>query len=284
VGFGIGTETLGSISSPSTRVGATGLRPTFGRVPRTGAMALSWSMDKIGPICRAVEDCALVLDAIRGSDGADPMAYDAAFNWDARLDVRGLKIGYFKAPFERETSQPADAVIKAFDVASLEVFKRLGVTLIPVDVPQFAYGAMRLMLSAEGAAAFDELTRSGRDAEMTQQTPNSWPNAFRTARLIPAVDYVNASRLRTLAMREWRALFDRVDVIVTPTGGSAQLVATNFTGHPAVILPNGFREDGTPVSLTFLGGLFEEAKLCAVARAYQEATGFHLKHPELREK
>jgi Asp-tRNA(Asn)/Glu-tRNA(Gln) amidotransferase A subunit family amidase len=282
VGFAIGTETLGSISSPSTRVGATGLRPTFGRVPRTGAMALCWSMDKIGPLCRAVEDCALVFDAIRGPDGEDQTVHAAAFNWDARLDPRTLRIGYFKAAFERETPEAADAVVKDFDVAALDAFKRLGITLIPVEVPQFAYGSMRLMLSAEAAAAFDELTRSGRDAEMTQQTPSSWPNAFRTARLIPAVDYVNASRLRTLAMREWQRLFDGVDVIVTPTGGSAQLVATNFTGHPAVILPNGFREDGTPVSLTFLGGLFEEAKLCAVARAYQEATGFHRRHPDVK--
>jgi Asp-tRNA(Asn)/Glu-tRNA(Gln) amidotransferase A subunit family amidase len=281
VGFAIGTETLGSISSPATRVGATGLRPTFGRVPRTGAMALCWSMDKIGPLCRSVEDCALVLDAIRGPDGADLTVHEAAFNWDARLDPRTLRVGYFKAPFERETTEPADSALKAFDVAALDVFKRLGITLTPVEVPQLAYGAMRLMLGAEAAAAFDELTRSGRDAEMSQQTPNSWPNAFRTARLIPAVDYVNASRLRTLAMREWQRLFDSVDVIVTPTGGSAQLVATNFTGHPAVILPNGFRENGTPVSLTFLGGLFEEAKLCSVARAYQEATGFHLKHPTI---
>ena len=282
VGFAIGTETLGSISSPATRVGATGLRPTFGRVPRTGAMALSWSMDKIGPLCRSVEDCALVFDAIRGPDGEDLTVHAAAFNWDARLDPRTLRVGYFKAAFERETPQPADTVVKGFDVASLDVFKRLGVSLLPVDVPPLAYGAMRLMLSAEAAAAFDELTRSGRDAEMTQQTPSSWPNAFRTARLIPAVDYVNASRLRTLAMREWQRLFDTVDVIVTPTGGSAQLVATNFTGHPAVILPNGFRDDGTPVSLTFVGGLFEEAKLCTVARAYQEATGFHRKHPEMK--
>jgi Asp-tRNA(Asn)/Glu-tRNA(Gln) amidotransferase A subunit family amidase len=243
-------------------------------------MALSWSMDKIGPLCRSVEDCALVLDALRGTDGEDLTVHDAAFNWDARLDSRTLRVGYFKTAFERETRQPADAIIKPFDVAALDVFRRLGITLIPVEVPQLPYGAMRLMLSAEAAAAFDELTRSGRDAEMAQQTPSSWPNAFRTARLIPAVDYVNASRLRTLAMRDWQRLFDAVDVIVTPTGGSAQLVATNFTGHPAVILPNGFREDGTPVSLTFLGGLFEEAKLCAVARAYQEATAFHTRHPE----
>jgi Asp-tRNA(Asn)/Glu-tRNA(Gln) amidotransferase A subunit family amidase len=281
VPFAIGTETLGSISSPATRVGATGLRPTFGRVPRTGAMALSWSMDKIGPLCRSVEDCALVLDAIRGPDGRDATTIAAAFDYDARRDPRRLRVGYFRAAFERTPQSPQDEVVKRFDAAALDVFRRLGITLRPVEVPAAPYAAMRLILVAEGAAAFDELTRAGRDAEMAQQGPNAWPNVFRTARLIPAVDYVNANRARTLAMEAWRELFDEVDVIVTPTGGSQQLVATNFTGHPAVIVPNGFRDDGTPVSLTFLGGLFQEGKLCAVAKAYQEATGWHRKYPVL---
>ena len=274
IAFGIGTETLGSISSPSTRVGATGLRPTFGRVPRTGAMALSWTMDKIGPICRSVEDCALVFDVIHGSDGEDLTVHDAPFTWDATVRPSALRIGYVKSAFER------DYPSRAFDSAALDVMRGLGASLTPVEIPDMPYNAMRLILTAEGAAAFDELTRTGRDAEMKRQTADAWPNIFRAARFIPAVDYVNANRARTMAMRKWAELMATVDVVMAPTS-SAQLVATNFTGHPAVILPNGFRPDGTPVSITFLGQLFEEAKLLAVASAYQRATDFHTKHPSL---
>jgi Asp-tRNA(Asn)/Glu-tRNA(Gln) amidotransferase A subunit family amidase len=272
VGFSLGSETLGSISSPSTRCGATGLRPTFGRVPRTGAMALSWSMDKLGPICRSVEDCALVLDAIHGSDGRDPTARDVAFNWDARIKPSELRVGYLVKEFER------DHRTKRFDDAALDVLRSLGVQLTPIELPEFPYQAMTVILSAEAAAAFDELTRSGRVREMAQQERGSWPNTFRVAHFIPAVDYVNANRVRTLAIEAMARVMSTVDVIVTPTSG-VQLVVTNLTGHPAVILPNGFQEDGTPVSLTFLGGLYREAPMLALARAYQEATGFHLKHP-----
>jgi Asp-tRNA(Asn)/Glu-tRNA(Gln) amidotransferase A subunit family amidase len=286
VGFAIGSETLGSISSPSTRCGTTGLRPTFGRVPRTGAMALSWSMDKLGPICRSVEDCALVLDAIHGPDGKDNSAIAAAFNWDASLSPRSLRIGYVKAAFDLPVTDPKDEkrtlhATKKFDDRALEVIRSLGVNLVAVELPDLAYDAMRIILTSEAAAAFDDLTRSDRDKELVQQTRNDWANTFRTARFIPAVDYVNANRVRTTAIRAWDDLMKKVDVIVTPTGAAnlPQLVATNLTGHPAVILPNGFRDDGTPVSLTFLGGLFEEAKLLAVANAYQRATGFHLVHP-----
>ncbi|HEV2149319.1 MAG TPA: amidase [Longimicrobiaceae bacterium] len=275
VGFAIGSETLGSISSPATRNGATGLRPTFGRVPRSGAMALSWTMDKLGPMCRSVEDCALVLDAIRGPDGADPTARAAPFRYDARTRPADLRIGYFREAFERDEK---DYPTKRFDLATLDTLRALGATLVPVQLPEAPYGAMRLILVAEAAAAFDELTRSGRDDELTQQGPNAWPNTFRAARFIPAVEYINANRVRTLAMQAWAELFSGVDVVVAPTSGT-QLVATNLTGHPAVILPNGFREDGTPVSITFLGGLFEEGTLLAVASAYQRATDFHLRRP-----
>jgi len=286
VGFSIGSETLGSISSPSTRCGTTGLRPTFGRVPRTGAMALSWTMDKLGPLCRSVEDCAIVLDAIYGPDGQDNSVVPASYHWDATLSPKKLRVGYFKSAFETPQLDPADAKrtlhpTRKFDDDALAVFRRLGITLIPVEVPDVPYDPMRLILTAEAAAAFDDLTRSDRDKELVQQGKFDWPNTFRTSRFIPAVDYVNANRLRSVAIRKWDDLMKTVDVIVTPTGVAnlSQLVATNLTGHPAVILPNGFRDDGTPVSLTFLGGLFEEGKLLAVARAYQEATGFHLKHP-----
>jgi Asp-tRNA(Asn)/Glu-tRNA(Gln) amidotransferase A subunit family amidase len=291
VGFAIGTETLGSISSPSTRNGATGLRPTFGRVPRTGAMALSWSMDKIGPIARSVEDCALVLEAIHGPDGVDRTVRDIPFSWDARVKPSQLRVGYFKSAFdlaERNDKGQTQHATKRFDDAALDVMRKLGAQLIPVEVPDVNYAAMRLILVAEAAAAFDELTRSGRDAQLVQQTPRDWANTFRTARFIPAVDYVNANRVRTLAMQKWHALFEKVDVIVTPTGAAGQLVATNLTGNPAVILPSGFRDTSAtdktqvPVSLTFLGGLYQEAKLLAVAKAWQDAGDFHLKHPVLK--
>ena len=286
VGFAIGSETLGSISSPSTRCGTTGLRPTFGRVPRTGAMALSWTMDKLGPICRGAEDCALVLDAIYGPDGQDNSVISADFHWNANLSPKKLRIGYVKSAFDTPLTDPEDPKrtlhgSKKFDDAALDVFKRLGINLIPVDLPDLPYDAMRLILSAEAAASFDELTRTDRDKLLVQQGKFDWPNSFRTSRFIPAVDYVNANRLRSIAIQSWDDLMRTVDVIVTPTNAAnlSQLVATNLTGHPAVIVPNGFRDDGTPVSLTFLAGLFEEAKALAVARAYQEATGFHLKHP-----
>jgi Asp-tRNA(Asn)/Glu-tRNA(Gln) amidotransferase A subunit family amidase len=276
VGFSVGSETLGSISSPSTRCGVTGCRPTFGRVPRTGAMALSWSMDKLGPLCRSVEDCALVLDIIRGPDGKDGTVHDAAFNWDATVKPSSLRVGYLKSAFDQTQRHRT----KAFDDAALGVLRKLGVDLMPVELPEFPWRAMSLILQAEAAAAFDELTRSGRDRELVQQDEGAWPNTFRVARFIPAVEYVNANRVRTQAMEAMRKLMSTVDVIVTPTGG-IQLTVTNLTGHPAVIVPNGFNEDGTPVSITFLGDLFGEAKMLALAYAYQQATGFQLKHPAL---
>jgi Asp-tRNA(Asn)/Glu-tRNA(Gln) amidotransferase A subunit family amidase len=291
VAFAIGTETLGSISSPSTRNGVTGLRPTFGRVPRTGAMALSWTMDKIGPIARSVEDCALVLEAIHGPDNVDRTVKDIPFSWNAKLKPTSLRVGYNKAAFElpeRNDKNQLQHGTKRFDDAALDALRALGVTLIPVELPEMPYGAMRLVLTAEGAAAFDELTRSGRDQELVQQTTRDWANTFRTARFIPAVDYVNANRARTLAMQKWHTLFETVDVIVTPTNVGSQLVATNLTGHPAVIVPSGFRDTSdtdktqVPVSLTFLGGLYQEAKLLAVAKAWQDATDFHLKHPVVK--
>ncbi|HUR37330.1 MAG TPA: amidase, partial [Terriglobales bacterium] len=310
VAFAIGSETLGSISSPATRVGVTGLRPTFGRVPRTGAMALSWSMDKLGPLCRAVEDCALVLSVIHGPDDGDITAHhDYPFNWNAGLDIHKLRVGYVKTDFEREATVAADAkpdvrerilkeraINKQYEDAALDVLrKKLKIELIPVEIPKMPYNEMNVVLRAEAAAAFDDLTRSGRDKLLTGQQRFDWPNSFRTARFIPAVEYVQANRARTLAMQKANDLFSKVDVIVSPTTGD-QLRMTNLTGHPAVILPNGFRPadapvpaqgplagggPGTPISLTFLGKLFGEAELLAVAKAYQDATDFHKKHPDL---
>jgi Asp-tRNA(Asn)/Glu-tRNA(Gln) amidotransferase A subunit family amidase len=235
-------------------------------------------MDKLGPMARSVEDCALVFAALHGPDGRDQSVHAAPFNWDGNAPLRGLRVGYLKsafdAPLDRHPTKP-------FDDAALEVLRGLGIDLVPVEIPEFNYGAMRIILTAEAGAAFDELTRSGRVRELAQQGAGAWPNTFRTARLIPAVDYVNANRVRTLAIQRWDALMQSVDVIVAPTNGT-QLTATNLTGHPAVILPHGFRDtDGTPVSLTFLGRLFGEEALLRVAHAYQKATAHHLKHPDL---
>jgi Asp-tRNA(Asn)/Glu-tRNA(Gln) amidotransferase A subunit family amidase len=330
VAFAIGSETLGSISSPSTRCGTTGLRPSFGLVPRTGAMALSWTMDKLGPICRGVEDTALVLHAIYGPDGSDRTVHNVAFNWDANLDWRKLRVGYFKEEFalkppteppapteqtsavspeeqkkrderkrQREQAQARRKYDQRFNDATIAKLQQMGVNLVAVEIPKFPYDALTPLLTAEAAAAFDDLTRSARDKLLTEQSPDDWPNLFRIARFTPAVEYIQANRARMQVMELWNKLFESLDVIVAPTS-SDQLVATNFTGHPAVILPNGFRgadaprpprkdngdDDGiggpdTPVSLTFLGRLYGEAKLLAFAKAYQDATSFHLKHPNL---
>jgi Asp-tRNA(Asn)/Glu-tRNA(Gln) amidotransferase A subunit family amidase len=279
VGFAIGTETWGSIVSPSTRCGTTGLRPTFGRVSRYGAMALSWSMDKIGPICRAVEDCALVFDAIYGPDGRDLSVVDAPFAWDAELDLRSLRIGYVKSAFEEEREEQEEW--KRFDETALETLSRMGISLIPIELPDLPIGAMSFILNAEAAAAFDELTRSNRDDVMVRQIRNAWPNVFRQSRLIPAVEYIQANRVRTLAMEEMAKIMSEVDVYIAPSFGGSNLLLTNLTGHPCVVVPNGFREDGTPTSISFMGKLFGEAETLAVARAYQQATDFHRKRPTL---
>ncbi len=274
VPFAMGSETYGSISSPSTRCGVTGLRPTFGRVPRTGAMALSWTMDKLGPIARTVEDTALVFAAIHGPDGKDRTVRDVPFNWDAGAPLGSIRVGYLKADFERDRTD------KAFDDTALEKLRAMGVKLVPVVLPDVKAEAMSNLLTAEAAAAFDSLTHSGRDKLLKRPEENDWPNLFRVAQLMPAVDYINANRARMLAMEAMAKTFADVDVIVAPTG-DPQVVLTNLTGHPAVIVPNGFRENGTPVSLTFLGRLYGEAKMLAVARAYQEATGFHIAQPKV---
>ncbi len=327
VAFSIGTETLGSIASPSTRCGVTGLRPTFGFVPRTGAMALSWTMDKVGAICRAVEDCAIVMEAIYGPDGEDLSVRDAAFNWNAGFDWNSLKVGYLKASFDpqkpagehkipegeteeekkqREKSERLTAAYRAgraydrtYELAALDKMHALGVNLIPLQLPDLPYDAMTPLLEAEGAAAFDDLTMTGRDKLLTQHGANDWPNIFRVARFYPAVEYIQANRARSLAIREVSKIFGQVDVIVASTF-SEQLRVTNLTGHPAVIVPNGLRgsdapapsaaeveEDdaaggpGTPVSITFLANHYEDARLCSFAKAYQDATGFEKLHPRL---
>jgi len=278
VGFSIGSETWGSIVSPSTVCGVTGLRPTFGRVSRYGAMALSWSMDKIGPMCRTVEDCAIVLDAIYGPDDEDTTVVDVPFNWDASCDLKSLKIGYLKSDFEKDRK---DEQWKANDEATLAVLRRLGLNLVPIELPNMPIKPMSIILNVEAAAAFDDLTRSHRDDLMVRQIQNAWPNRFREARAVPAVEYLQANRLRTLAIKAMHEQLSGIDVYVSPSWEGQNSLLTNLTGHPAVVVPNGRRKEKTPSSITFIGRLFGEDKLLAVAKAYQDATSFHLQHPVL---
>ncbi|QVL30436.1 amidase [Telmatocola sphagniphila] len=264
VGFAIGTETLGSIISPSTRCGASGLRPTFGRVSRAGCMALAWSMDKLGPIARSLEDCALILGVIHGADGLDNCAVDRPFNWPGRKDLKGIKVGY------------AEGAKEVKDRTELQVLKELGVELIPLSLPnKVPMGITSIILNAECASAFDDLTRKG-----VTEGLNSWPEIFRGGQFISAVEYLRANRLRAVLMEEMAKIFEKVDMYV----GIPDLGITNLTGHPTAVMPNGFRkmnEISTPTAITFTGRLYGESDLLAVASAYQKATGHHLKHPPM---
>ena len=274
VAFAIGTETLGSIVSPSTRCSATGLRPTYGRVSRAGAMALSWSMDKIGPICRSAEDCAIVFQAIIGADGKDQSTLDLPFNYNATTPLSQLRIGYLKTHFEE------DYPSKKQDSLSLLVLQSLGAQLIPVDLPKdIDVSALRLILTVESAAAFDELTRSNLDSLMVQQNRYAWPNTFRQSRLVPAVEYLQANRLRYQLIQQTHEIMKNFDVIVAPSFGGNQLLLTNLTGHPCVVVPNAHQTNSNPSSISFIGNLYDEGKLLNIARAYQKATDFEDIHP-----
>jgi Asp-tRNA(Asn)/Glu-tRNA(Gln) amidotransferase A subunit family amidase len=275
VGFAIGTETWGSIVSPSARCGVTGLRPSFGRVSRAGAMALSWSMDKIGPICRSAEDCALVLQAIYGPDGQDGTVVDRPFSWSPAIEMHKLRIGYIKSDFEREREN------RAQDQQTLDTLRALGADLIPIELPDYPVEALGFILFTEAAAAFDQLTRSDRDDLLVQQIQDAWPNMLRLARLVPAVEYIQANRIRTLIMRAMDELMETVDLYVAPANIGNNLLLTNLTGHPAIALPNGFSAAGTPTSITLNGRMYDEATLLAVAKQYQDATDFHLRHPPM---
>ena len=272
-GFAIGSETHGSIISPASICGVTGLRPTYGRVSRTGVMSLSWTMDKLGPICRTVEDCALVLNAIYGPDGVDQTLYDAPFNYRPKVDLRKLRIGYLKSDFDKKN--------RTNDLATLAVLESLGAKLIPIELPKCPVDDISFVLSTEGATAFDELTRSHQDDLMVRQIKNAWPNVFRRARFVPAVEYLQAQRIRYLLIQDMGKLMRDIDVYVAPWDVGDNLLLTNLTGHPSVGLPNGFSPSGTPTSISFVGKLFGEADLLAVAKAYQDATGFHYQHPDL---
>lgn len=278
VGFALGTETWGSIVSPADRCGATGLRPTFGRVSRHGSMALSWSMDKVGPLCRSVEDCALVLDTICGPDGRDPTVASVPFCWDAERDVSGLRVGYLPALFDAPRD---DAPASENDRRTLGVLRTMGFGLDPLELPDLPLEALALILNAEAAAAFDVLTRTDHDQQLVRQGEHSWPNVLRHSRFIPAVEYLQANRVRTLAIESMARLFEQVDAYLAPSVGNHNLLLTNLTGHPAVVVPNGFRPDNTPTSITFIGDLYREAELLALAKRYQDHTGFQLQPPAM---
>ena len=291
VGFALGTETLGSIISPATRCGVSGLRPTFGRVSRKGAMALSWSMDKIGALGRSVDDCALVFYHIHGADPLDPSTVEQPFSLPAPEEFRKLRVGFVEDLFEEDRSKHPDEdetkerlqEAQQFDRRSLEVLRGMGIQCKPIKLPaKLPVGPLNAILSAEASAAFDDLTRSGKDDMLKRQVADAWPNSFRQGQLIPAVEYIRANRVRSLLMANMAKLFAEIDVYVCPSFGGDNLLITNLTGHPAVVVPNGFHaKSGTPTSITFMGPLYGETQVLALARAYQEATDYHKRRPSL---
>ena len=275
--FAIGTETHGSIISPSSTCGATGLRPTFGSVSRSGAMTLSWSLDKVGPICRSAEDAATVFSFIHGTDGKDASAVNRSFNLSNKRGVKDLRIAYSKNHFDRldSTTSQEWGVIKAL--------REHGITISPMILPDtdvYKFDLIGLVIGAEAAAAFDEFTRIGLDDQMTRQTRFDWPNYFRVSRLIPAVEYVNANRHRSILMQKMNEAMEPWDVIITPSFGNRQLAITNLTGHPALCMPIGFNKQGLPNSITFLSNLFREEELVKLGTFFQSVTEHDEKHPD----
>jgi Asp-tRNA(Asn)/Glu-tRNA(Gln) amidotransferase A subunit family amidase len=280
VPFAIGTETWGSIVSPSTTCGATGLRPTFGSVSRSGAMALSYSLDKVGPICRSAADAAIVFNYIHGTDGKDGSAVNMPFNYTPNKDIKKLKIAYAKNYFDKikDTSR------NEFKV--LEEFKKLGVQLIPVNFPDsgvYNFNIMDVVIGAECAAQFDEMTRLNIDDILTRQTKSDWPNSFRTNRFIPAVEYINAQRHRYTLMQKVNEVMQQYDVIICPSRGDGnQSAITNLTGNPVVCVPSGFdKKLNLPTGISFVGNLYDEATILSIAQAYQKATNWDEAHPAL---
>jgi Asp-tRNA(Asn)/Glu-tRNA(Gln) amidotransferase A subunit family amidase len=274
-GFTLGSETLGSITSPSDRCGATGLRPTFGRVSRHGAMALSWTMDKLGPLCRSVEDCAVVLQAIQGSDGQDASVKDVPLGWDPDRDFRTLRVAYIRSAFE------SDSPTAEHDREALAVLRSMGVSPVPFELPDdFPLQALStFVLHPEQGASFDELVREDREGSLVRQTRNARPDRLRQSRFIPGVEYVQANRVRRLLMEDMHRRMAEVDVLVAPTRAPNLVTVSNLTGHPSLTLPSAVREDGTPVSLTFTGRLFDEAAILTLGKRFQDEVGLHLRRP-----
>jgi len=271
--FAIGTETWGSIVSPATVCGVIGLRPTYGRVSKTGAMTLSWSMDKIGIICHRADDLAIVFNIIYGPDGVDQTVFDIPFNYSSEIDFRKLKIGYLKKDFEQ------DYEFHKNDSIALKKLEELGAKLIPVELPEISTSSLSIILLAESAAAFDEITRNDKDDLLDGQRKNDRPNRFRSSRFITAVEYINANRIRFMLVQAMQSLMDKVDLYISPSWNGDNLFLTNLTGHPCVVVPNGFSEQGTPTSFTFIGRLFEEGTIISLANKFQIYTEYYKKHP-----
>lgn len=277
VPFAIGTETYGSIISPSTVCGATGLRPTFGSISRQGAMTLAWSLDKAGPICRSADDAAIVFYYLHGTDGLDAAAVTMPFNYKEKADISKMKIGYAKNYFEK-----GDTL--GNETAFMNVLRTAGANLQPVDFPDSAiypFDIIGLVIGAESSAAFDAFTRMGLDDQMKRQGKDEWPNYFRTARFIPATEYINANRHRYVLMQKMNDFIEKFDVVIFPTWGGHQAAITNLTGHPAVTVPTGFNDHNLPTGITLIGNLYDEATLLEVAKIYQDATLWNKMHPVL---
>lgn len=276
VAFSIGTETWGSIVSPASRCGATGLRPTYGRVSRHGVMALGWSLDKIGPICRTAQDCALVFDAIRGSDSQDRTVVNAPFNFRAKRLNNKLRVGYLEKAFTSDNSNWDRA-----NQAALASFRQLGINPEPIELPhQLPWnGVISTIIRAESAAAFDQLVLAGQDKELARQGRSSRANSLRQSRFIPAAEYIQANRHRSLLIEDMDRLFKQYDLLILPTYGSDQSAISNLTGHPVVCLPSGFDPEGRPLSIILMGQLYEEASILEVAHQFQLRTDFEGKAP-----
>jgi len=272
VAFSIGSETWGSIVSPSTVNGVTGLRPTFGTVSKSGAMALSWSMDKIGPMCRSVDDCALVYSIIKGTDTKDHSVVDAPFQVPVKKELKSLRIGFVESAFNDSTTSDNDRKV-------VNRLRELGFTMVPIELPEFPTNSLSFLLDVEAAAAFDEMTRKNRDDQLVRQVKRAWPNVFRSARYVPAVEYVQANRARVLLNQKMSSLFEKIDVYLVPSFYGDNLLRTNLTGHPCIVLPNGFDNKGMPTSISFIGDLYKDGELVAVARSYQRGTGWHKRYP-----
>ena len=272
VGFSIGSETWGSIVSPATRNGVTGLRPTFGTVSRSGAMALSWSMDKLGPMCRSVDDCALIYSVIKGTDGLDLSVVDVPFQVPIKKELRSLRIGYIESAFNDTNTADNDRAV-------LTRLRELGFKLVPIELPEFPTSSLSFLLNVEAAAAFDEMTRNNKDDELVRQVKWAWPNVFRTARHVPAVEYIQANRARMILNQKMSELFKNIDVYVVPSFWGDNLLRTNLTGHPCVVLPKGFKEKESPPSISFIGDIYKDGEVIAVSHAYQRGTGWHKEYP-----
>jgi Asp-tRNA(Asn)/Glu-tRNA(Gln) amidotransferase A subunit family amidase len=267
-GFSIGTETLGSITSPSQRCGTTGLRPTFGRVPRTGGMALCWTLDKVGPICRSVEDTAMVLAALNGADIGDLSSIAAPFHFDHAAPWKGLRVGYLPEAFGEGATE--------VDHAALQAVRDLGLEVAEVSLPDLPYGALMNILYAEAAAAFEELTLTDTDDTLTWQDTGAWPNTFRKARFLSAVDHVQLDRLRLKVMKALDDLFREIDVLVGPFMTGPMLVASNFTGHPCLHLRAGFFDTGTRGKASLGAGKLNVGEVDDSGKTFTVPQGFSL--------